>query len=387
MFSKLYSLTSKILMIKINKILFFLFCVGSFTVSAQESGNFKKNPKINVKNNTGLYKEKEKKQDDILDELPKLQFRVDYSVEPVSDAPSAITASNKYEPAKPLNSSVSTFDTTSVDEREPLIIEIEEETRPEGSDDFVSVATYYSVWDATNIDPYGIEPKDFDDVVDVELYNKDQGRFWSVPNNAPKMTSPFGPRWHRLHAGVDLDLETGDPVYSVFDGIVRVSGYDGRGYGNFIVVRHYNGIETLYGHLSSKGLESGAYVKAGDQIGLGGNTGRSTGSHLHFETRYEGNPFNPTYVFNFTGAGSEPTSDHVLISARVFDTYGLALGNEYGDAGNKVMTRRTAWTTAHYGDTLYSIANRAGISVEKLARMNGMRLSSSLRAGRRLRIQ
>ena len=374
-------------MMKIKNILFFLLCVGSFTVSAQESGNFKKNPKINVKNNTGLYKEKEKKQDDVLDELPKLQFRVDYSVEPVSEAPSAITASNKYEPAKALNASVSSFDTTSVDEREPLIIEIEEETRPEGSDDFVSVATYYSVWDATNIDPYGIDAKEFDDVVDVELYNKDQGRFWSVPNNAPKMTSPFGPRWHRLHAGVDLDLETGDPVYSVFDGIVRVSGYDGRGYGNFLVVRHYNGIETLYGHLSSKGLESGAYVKAGDQIGLGGNTGRSTGSHLHFETRYEGNPFNPTYVFNFTGAGSEPVSDHVLISARVFDTYGLALGNEYGDAGNKVMTRRTAWTTAHYGDTLYSIANRAGISVEKLARMNGMRLSSNLRAGRRLRIQ
>ena len=370
---------------KIKITVFFLFCVGTFSVSAQESGSFKKNLKI--KNNTGLYKEKEKKEENF-DELPKLKFHVEIETERVTEgSSSAVTASNEYEPAKALNASVSSFDTTSIDEREPLIIEIEEETRPAGSDDFVSVATYFSVWDATNIDPYGIDAKEFDDVVDVELYNKDQGRFWSVPNNAPKLTSQFGPRWGRLHAGVDLDLETGDPVYAAFDGIVRVNGYNNGGYGNFIVVRHYNGLETLYGHLSQKNFESGTYVKAGDQIGLGGSTGRSTGSHLHFETRYEGNPFNPTYTFNFAGAETAPVSDHLLISARVFDTYGLALGNEYGDAGNKVMTRRTSWTIAHSGDSLYSIANRAGISVEKLAKMNGMRISSSLRVGRRLRIQ
>ena len=371
----------------LKNILLISLCVGTFTVSAQESGSFKKNPKINVKNNTGLYKEKEKKEDELLDELPKLKFRNEIETDRVVEAPSAVTASNKYEPSKALNASVSAFDTTSVDEREPLIIEIEEETRPEGSDDFVSVATYYSIWDSNNIDPYGIDAKEFDDVVDVELYNKDQGRFWSLPHNTSKPTSPFGPRWGRLHAGVDLDLETGDPVYSAFDGIVRVSGYNNGGYGKFMVVRHYNGLETLYGHLSQQNFETGTYVKAGDQIGLGGSTGRSTGSHLHFETRYEGNPFNPTYIYNFSGPGSEPISDHVLISARVFDTYGLALGNEYGDAGNKVQTRRTAWTTAHYGDSLYSIANRAGMSVEKLARLNGMRVSSNLRAGKRLRIQ
>ncbi|MDZ7897681.1 MAG: hypothetical protein U5N85_06590 [Arcicella sp.] len=161
---------------KLKNILLFSLCVGTFTVSAQESGSFKKNPKINVKNNTGLYKEKVKKEE-MLDELPKLQFRNEIETDRVVEAPSAITAANKYEPSKSLNASVSTFDTTSVDEREPLIIEIEEETRPEGSDDFVSVATYYSVWDATNIDPYGIDAKEFDDVVDIELYNKDQGSF------------------------------------------------------------------------------------------------------------------------------------------------------------------------------------------------------------------
>jgi len=369
---------------KIKIILFFLLCVGTFSVLAQESGSFKKNPKI--KNNTGLYKEKEKKEE-VLDELPKLKFNVEIEIETVIEGSSSIvTVSNKYEPSKALNASVSSFDTTSIDEREPLIIEIEEETRPQGSDDFVSVATYFSIWDATNINPYGIDSNNFDDVVDVELYNKSQGRSWSVPNNSPKLTSQFGPRWGRLHAGVDIDLETGNPVYSAFDGIVRVSGYDGRGYGKFMVVRHYNGIETLYGHLSQQNFQSGTYVKAGDEIGLGGSTGRSTGSHLHFETRYEGNPFNPTYVFKFSGASTQPIADHLLISARVFDTYGLALKNEYGDAGDRVTTRRVAWTTAHYGDSLYSIANRAGIPVEKLAKMNGLRVSSSLRVGRRLRI-
>jgi murein DD-endopeptidase MepM/ murein hydrolase activator NlpD len=362
------------------------FC--SFTVLAQQEkgGGFKKNPKIPVKENTGLYKEKSKKQDE-LDELPTLQFRTDFESVDKSPETAISSADKRYEPSRAINQTISNFDTTSVDEREPLVIEIEEEMKPEGSDDFVTVASYFSIWDARNIDPYNINPNDFSDVVDIELYNKEQNRFWASPLNAPKMTSVFGPRWGRLHAGVDLDLETGDPVYSAFDGIVRVAGYDGRGYGKFIVVRHYNGLETLYGHLSSQGLESGAYVKAGDEIGRGGNTGRSTGSHLHFETRYEGNPFNPTYVFSFAGEATQPISDHVLVSARVFDTYGLALGNEYGEAGEKVVTRKTAWTTAHYGDTLNSIASRAGISVEKLAKLNGMRASANLRAGRRLRIQ
>lgn len=360
------------------------FVCSALMAWSQEKGSFKNNPKIKIKDNTGLYKEKEKKQDDLLDEMPKLQFRNEFEV--VEKQATTTAGSQKFEPVREVNATVSAFDTTSIDEREPLVIEIEEEMKPSGSDDFVTVASYFSIWDTNTIDPYGIDVKDFDDVVDLELFNKEQGRYWSAPTNAPKLTSQFGPRWGRLHAGVDVDLETGDPVYSAFDGIVRVSGYDGGGYGNFLVVRHYNGLETLYGHLSRKGYESGMFVKAGDEIGKGGNTGRSTGSHLHFETRYEGNPFNPTYVMNFAGEGTQPISDHLLVSARVFDTYGLALGNEYGDAGNKVVTRRTAWTVARSGDTLYSIANRAGISVERLAKMNGMKLSSNLRAGRRLRI-
>jgi murein DD-endopeptidase MepM/ murein hydrolase activator NlpD len=365
--------------------LFLLLMITLFgaNVFAQggEKGSFKKNPQI--KANTGLYKEKDKKED-FLDELPKLQFRNEFEV--IEKVQTTTAATQKFEPVKELNPTVSNFDTTSIDEREPLVIDIQEEMAPAGSDDFVQVASYYSIWDTENIDPYDIDYKDLDDVVDIELYNKEMGRYWSAPLNTCKQTSQFGPRWGKMHSGVDLDLETGDPVYSTFDGIVRVSGTN-SGYGNFMVVRHYNGLETLYGHLSQRGLEPGAYVKATDEIGLGGSTGHSTGSHLHYETRYEGNYFNPNYIFTFSADATDVTGDHFMLSSRVFDSYGLGIANEYGSAGEKVRTRRTAWTRVHSGDTLYSIAQRAGISADKLARMNGMRLSSNLKAGKRLRVQ
>ncbi len=358
-----------------------LACLATFSGQAQERKLFKKNTKIDYKSQAQLYQEQNKKSD--LDELPPLQFRTE-----TESTATAIQGSEmqerKYEPLKVINPTISNFDTTSIDEGEALVVEIEEENAPEGSEDFVSVASYYSIWDTKSIDPYDINAKDFDEPVDLELYNLEAGRNWSAPLALVKQTSPFGPRWGRLHAGVDLNLETGYPVLSAFDGIVRVASVDWGGYGKFVVVRHYNGLETLYGHLSKQNLEPGSFVKAGDEIGLGGNTGRSTGSHLHFETRFEGNPFNPNQVFNF-GTG-EPLSDHLLITAQTFNSRALSLRNEYGSAGEKIRTRRKAWTRVRPGDSLYTIAQRAGMSVSKLARLNGIRLSATIRAGRRLRI-
>lgn len=349
---------------------------------AQEKKLFKKNTKIDFKSNANLYQNNSSKKND-LDELPPLTFRTEGE-----STATAIQGSEmqerRYEPLKLLNPTISNFDTTSIDEGESLVVEIEEENAPIGSEDFVAVASYYSIWDTKSIDPYDINAKDFDEPVDLELYNLPAGRNWSPPLASIKQTSPFGPRWGRLHAGVDLDLETGYPVYSAFDGIVRVASVDWGGYGKFMVVRHYNGLETLYGHLSKQNLEPGSFVKAGDEIGLGGNTGRSTGSHLHFETRYEGNPFNPNQVYNF-GTG-EPLSDHLLLTAQTFNSRVLALRNEYGSVGDKIKTRRKAWVKIRSGDSLYTIAQRAGISVNKLAKLNGLRLSSTIRAGGRLRI-
>lgn len=113
-----------------------------------------------------------------------------------------------------------------------------------------------------------------------------------------KVFSRFGIRRGRRHQGVDLPLKTGTPVVAAFDGRVRASTYS-KGYGNLVIIRHENGLETFYGHLSKREVEVGDWVRAGDEIGLGGSTGRSTGPHLHFETRYQGYAFDPEWIADY----------------------------------------------------------------------------------------
>lgn len=126
-------------------------------------------------------------------------------------------------------------------------------------------------------------------------------RGFAMPTTSRKVTSNYGPRWGRQHAGIDVKVYIGDTIYAAFDGKVRVVKNEGdrRGYGKYIVIRHPNGLETLYGHLSKQIVSEDQIVKAGEPIGLGGNTGRSTGSHLHFETRLAGTAINPALMFDF----------------------------------------------------------------------------------------
>jgi len=124
-------------------------------------------------------------------------------------------------------------------------------------------------------------------------------RGFHMPTPSRKITSPYGQRWGRLHAGLDIKVYIGDTICAAFDGKVRVVDYDRNGYGNFVVIRHPNGLETLYGHMSKHLVKNNQIVRAGEPIGLGGNTGRSTGSHLHFETRLCGVPINPALMFDF----------------------------------------------------------------------------------------
>ena len=131
-----------------------------------------------------------------------------------------------------------------------------------------------------------------------ETYTIDLTGF-RMPTPSTKITSPFGPRWRRMHNGLDLKVNIGDTIVSAFDGKVRIVKYERRGYGKYVVIRHDNGLETIYGHLSKQLVEENQLVKAGEPIGLGGNTGRSTGSHLHFETRFLGIAINPIYMFDF----------------------------------------------------------------------------------------
>ena len=124
-------------------------------------------------------------------------------------------------------------------------------------------------------------------------------RGFCMPTDNKVVTSNFGPRWGRQHKGIDVKVYIGDTIRAAFSGKVRIVNYEAKGYGKYVVIRHYNGLETIYGHMSKHLVAENQEVRAGEPIGLGGNTGRSTGSHLHFETRLCGVALNPAILFDF----------------------------------------------------------------------------------------
>ena len=137
---------------------------------------------------------------------------------------------------------------------------------------------------------------DMPDEINIKLVNSESDFCFPIRNI---ITSPYGWRWNRAHRGVDIRLNTGDPVRCCFPGVVRIAKPMGA-YGNLVVVRHYNGLETVYGHLSKIKVRPRQRVKAGDVLGLGGSTGRSTGPHLHFEVRFQFETFDPEWILDFS---------------------------------------------------------------------------------------
>jgi len=138
-------------------------------------------------------------------------------------------------------------------------------------------------------------------------------RGFRMPTPSRKINSQFGPRWGRQHEGLDIKVYIGDTIRAAFDGKVRICKYNGGGYGYYIVIRHPNGLETLYGHLSKQIVKKDQIVRAGEPIGLGGNTGKSSGSHLHFETRVLGQPINPALLFDFVN--QDIVSDYYVVNS------------------------------------------------------------------------
>lgn len=209
----------------------------------------------------------------------------------------------------------------------------------------------------------------------VYIILQDSARFF-VPPFMNYTTSKFGWRRRHFHYGIDIKLEVGDPVRSAFDGVVRVAKMGwGGGYGNVIVVRHYNGLETLYGHLSELSVTPNQQVKAGDIIGLGGNTGRSYGSHLHFETRYLGVPINPEYFIDFSTHRLKKDSLYLSKSSfnYVTDIKKVAGSFKYYKVKN--------------GDSLSRIAVKNRTTVNAICRLNGIKPSKVLRVGQVIRVR
>lgn len=226
----------------------------------------------------------------------------------------------------------------------------------------------YPNWDNEHVQAYK-------DALVPESYTFDLTGF-CMPTTNTRITDIFGyrPRRRRMHYGLDIKVYVGDTIRAAFDGKVRVVKNQGRrGYGKYIVIRHDNGLETVYGHLSKQLVDPDQLVKAGDVIGLGGNTGRSTGSHLHFETRFLGIPMDPALMFNFE-------KQDVVADSYTFQKKKNTSGNN-----RNVASGAGLFYKVKKGDTLGRIAARQGVSVDKLCKLNRITRKTILRPGQILR--
>jgi murein DD-endopeptidase MepM/ murein hydrolase activator NlpD len=245
-------------------------------------------------------------------------------------------------------------------------------------------------WNETQSNPYGIEQKDLPEQWSIWLVDSlDQYHCPFQGTIHPR--GKFGVRRGRRHQGVDIPLKTGDPVYATFTGKVRMSKYFGA-FGNLIVIRHDNGIETFYAHLSKRNVEVGDWVNAGDVIGLGGSTGRSTGPHLHFETRYNGFAFDPQWLIDFENG----LLRHRLfvLKKKYFNIYSNyeqdfedEMKNEEDDKKEDAEREAMRWYTIKSGDTLGRIAINNGTTVNELCRLNGISKTTTLKIGRKIRVR
>ena len=221
---------------------------------------------------------------------------------------------------------------------------------------------YNYVWDNKLVNPYKQRVIDMTDTVVIDFSQ------YCHPNKNV-VTSDFGYRrgW-RFHYGIDTRLKTGDSICSSFGGMVRIV-QRGRAYGNYIVIRHVNGLETVYGHLSKTLVKVNQVVRAGEVIGLGGNTGRSTGPHLHYEIRYLGQPISPRELIDF---------ENYTAKYRILDLNAKYFA--YAKEQEKVN-----YYIVRKGDTLSGISHKVGVSVEKICQLNKIKKTTVLRIGQRLR--
>ncbi len=199
-----------------------------------------------------------------------------------------------------------------------------------------------------------------------------------------RITSRYGWRRGRPHNGTDIDLETGDTVRAAWPGKVRYAKYNDHGFGNLVVIRHYNGLETFYAHLSKHLVVPNQLVEAGDPIGLGGNTGHSYGSHLHFEVRFYDIPMNPENVIDFEHG--KVHDENLLVHRGLFGAGGTS---SYVASSSSVPANAAGskYYRIRSGDTLGEIARRNRTTVSKLCQLNGIRPTTILQIGRNLRIR
>lgn len=204
-------------------------------------------------------------------------------------------------------------------------------------------------------------------------------RGYAMPTASTRVTSPYGyrKRFGRMHKGVDIGIRMNDTIYAAFDGKVRLTNFEARGYGNYVILRHPNGLETVYGHLNKFLVKPNQTVRAGQPIALGGSTGRSTGPHLHFETRYMGYAINPQGIFDIQNRRTHGT------------TYAFSKSTYTQAASSKTYAsaKSSSTHTVKSGETMARIAQSNGLSVRTLARINGIKEGEELKVGQVLKLK
>lgn len=230
---------------------------------------------------------------------------------------------------------------------------------------------YHYSWTPLRVNPYHVSIDSMPDSVYIDC------RDFVYPTNSNRITSDYGWRRYRYHHGTDIGLNVGDTIRAMFAGRVRIVDYERRGYGHYVVIRYNNGLETVMAHMSRVLVQIDQDVKAGQIIGFGGNTGHSTGPHLHLELRFLGNSFNPVKMIDFEQRQCLSDRDGFFIITKK-NTY------KHKEELQSISTN-ASYHRVRAGETLSHIARRYHTTVKKLCKLNHIRETSILRIGQKIR--
>jgi murein DD-endopeptidase MepM/ murein hydrolase activator NlpD len=282
-----------------------------------------------------------------------------------------------------------------------------------GEAELLDKAIFNDHWDTSQIFAYrSINLSDLPQTIELNLVDG-LGKYHSPI--VGRVSSKYGPRGRKNHNGTDISLKTGEPIYATFGGKVRYAQSNSGGFGNLVIIRHENGLETWYAHLSRCNVEVNDYVTAGAVIGFGGNTGKSNGSHLHYEIRYCDQTFDPERLidfstgdlrymtfaleksyFNIHSRASETLDEDFEGTVLAADGTGELTSEEIlenieANAKAQQAKQKAASGPKYHsikrGDTLGKIAARYGTSISKLCQLNNITRTTIIKAGSRLRIR
>lgn len=244
---------------------------------------------------------------------------------------------------------------------------------------------YTEGWNSKRVNPFRESDVPNRHVINVTGYAM------PVSHSKVRVTSNYGyrARFGRMHKGIDLGIKSNDTIYAAYDGKVRLTSYEARGYGNYIILRHPNDLETVYGHLNKSLVKPNQVVKAGQPIGLGGSTGRSTGPHLHFETRYMGYAINPAAIFDFANK-TVHTDTYTFTKSTYTQPRNFAPKQDFAKAEKNPYQNAESVASSYTvksGDTVASIARSYGMSATTLRKINGMKASDKIRVGQVLQLK